>query len=35
MAIEHFRGGNAAPVYARPREYGRLAPSGLIYVNRG
>jgi hypothetical protein len=33
MIIEHFRGGDAAPVYARFRERGRLAPAGLQYVN--
>jgi hypothetical protein len=32
MVIEHFRGGDAAPVYARFRERGRLAPDGLRYV---
>lgn len=33
MVIEHFRGGNPAPVYARFRSQGRLAPEGLTYVN--
>ena len=33
MVIEHFRDGDAAPVYARFRERGRLAPEGLTYVN--
>jgi hypothetical protein len=32
MIIEHFRNGDAAPVYARFRERGRLAPEGLQYV---
>jgi hypothetical protein len=32
MVIEHFRGGDAAPVYRRFRERGRLAPDGLTYV---
>lgn len=32
MVIEHFRDGNAAPVYARFRERGRMAPEGLRYV---
>jgi len=32
MVIEHFRGGEAAPVYRRFREQGRLAPEGLTYV---
>ncbi len=31
MVIEHFREG-AAPVYARFRERGRMAPEGLQYV---
>ena len=33
MVIEHFRGGDAAPVYARFRARGRLAPEGLSYVS--
>jgi len=33
MIIEHFKNGDAAPVYARFRERGRLAPAGLEYVN--
>jgi hypothetical protein len=33
MVIEHFRNGNAQPVYARFRAQGRLAPEGLHYVN--
>lgn len=32
MVIEHFRGGDAAPVYRRFRERGRLMPEGLTYV---
>ena len=32
MVIEHFRKGNAAPVYRRYRELGRQAPDGLTYV---
>jgi hypothetical protein len=32
MIIEHFRGGNPAPVYRRVRERGRLLPDGLRYV---
>ena len=32
MVIEHFRGGDARPVYRRFREHGRLAPEGLRYV---
>ena len=32
MVIEHFRGGDAVPVYRRFRDRGRLAPDGLTYV---
>ncbi len=32
MIVERFRGGDAAPVYRRFREQGRLAPEGLRYV---
>ena len=32
MVIEHFKGGNATPVYHRFRAKGRLAPEGLTYV---
>jgi hypothetical protein len=33
MVIEHYRGGDAAPVYRRFRERGRMAPDGLHYVS--
>lgn len=33
MIIEHFRNGDAVPVYRRFRERGRLAPEGLNYIN--
>ncbi len=33
LIIERFRGGDPAPVYARFRERGRLAPEGLAFVN--
>ncbi len=33
MIVEHFRNGEAAPVYARFRARGRLAPEGLRYVS--
>jgi hypothetical protein len=33
MVVEHFRGGDAVPVYRRLREHGRLAPQGLTYVS--
>jgi hypothetical protein len=32
MIIEHFRGGDARPVYRRFRDRGRLAPEGLRYL---
>jgi uncharacterized protein DUF3303 len=33
MVIEHFRNGDAAAVYRRFRERGRMAPEGLTYVS--
>lgn len=33
MVIERFRDGDAAAVYRRFREQGRLAPEGLRYVS--
>jgi hypothetical protein len=33
MIIEHYRNGDAAPVYERFRAHGRLAPEGLRYVS--
>jgi len=33
MVIEHFRNGDAAPVYRRFKEHGRMAPDGLTYVS--
>jgi Protein of unknown function (DUF3303) len=32
LVIEHFKG-DPIPVYRRFRDYGRLAPDGLKYVN--
>jgi len=32
MVVEHFRDGDAVPVYRRFRDRGRLAPEGLRYV---
>jgi hypothetical protein len=32
MIVEHFRGGEAEPVYQRFRVHGRLAPEGLHYI---
>lgn len=33
MIVEHFRNGEAAPVYRRFKERGRMAPDGLTYVS--
>jgi hypothetical protein len=33
LIIEHFRGGDPVPVYARFRAAGRLAPAGLEYIS--
>lgn len=33
MVIEHFKAGDAVPVYRRFRDHGRLAPQGLTYVS--
>lgn len=33
MIVEHFRGGDARPVYRRFRDQGRLAPDGLHYIS--
>lgn len=33
MIIEHFRNGDAAPVYQRFGERGRMAPEGLRYIS--
>ena len=33
VIVEHFRNGDAAPVYRRFAERGRLAPEGLRYVS--
>lgn len=33
MVIEHFKNGDALPVYRRFRERGRLAPAQVTYVN--
>ena len=32
VVVEHFRDGDAVPVYRRFRDRGRLAPEGLTYV---
>ena len=33
MVIENFKNGDAAPVYRRFRDHGRLAPEGLTYLS--
>jgi hypothetical protein len=33
MVVEHFKNKDAAPVYRRFRERGRIMPEGLIYVS--
>jgi hypothetical protein len=33
MVVEHFRNGEAAPVYRRFKEHRRMAPDGLTYVS--
>jgi len=33
MIVEHFKNGDAAPVYRRFRERGRMLPDGLTYVS--
>jgi hypothetical protein len=33
MVVEHFRNGDAVPVYRRFRERGRMIPDGLIYIS--
>ena len=32
MIVEHFKNGDAVPVYRRFRDEGRLAPAGVAYV---
>ena len=32
MVVEHFRGGDAVPIYRRFKERGRMAAEGLSYV---
>jgi hypothetical protein len=33
MIVEHFKNGDAVPVYRRFRDSGRLAPEGLRYIS--
>jgi hypothetical protein len=32
MIVEHFKNGDAVPVYRRFRDHGRMAPDGVTYV---
>jgi hypothetical protein len=33
MVVEHFRNGDAVPIYRRFRDRGRLMPEGLSYLS--
>ncbi len=33
MIVEHFKNGDATPIYRRFQEKGRLAPEGLKYIS--
>ncbi len=33
MVVEHFKNQDAVAVYRRFRDYGRMAPEGLVYVS--
>lgn len=33
MVVEHFRGGDAVPIYRRFRAQGRLSADGLAYIS--
>jgi hypothetical protein len=33
MVVEHFKNGDAVPVYRRLREQGRLAPATVNYIS--
>ena len=33
MVVEHFKNGDAIPVYHRFRQHGRMAPDGVAYVS--
>jgi uncharacterized protein DUF3303 len=33
LIIEHFKNGDAIPIYRRFRDHGRLAPDGVTYVS--
>jgi hypothetical protein len=33
MIIEHFKNNDAAPIYRRFRDRGRMTPEGLLYIS--
>ncbi len=33
MIVEHFKNNDAAPIYRRFRDHGRLTPEGLLYIS--
>jgi hypothetical protein len=33
MVVEYFKNKDAAPVYRRFRDHGRMAPEGLVYIS--
>jgi hypothetical protein len=33
MIIEHFKNNDAAPIYGRFRNQGRMTPAGLLYIS--
>jgi len=33
MIIEHFKNNDAAPIYRRFRDQGRMTPAGLFYIS--
>ena len=33
MIVEHFKNNDAAPIYRRFRDKGRMAPEGLLYIS--
>lgn len=33
MIVEHLKNNNAAPIYRRFRDRGRITPEGLLYIS--
>ncbi len=33
MVVEHYKNDDAAPVYRRLRDHGRMAPEGVVFVS--